>query len=86
MLMKEGHVAYSRWIRPAPTTRCFAAAFTMLLFLAPSVQAETLTLHDAIDLALRFAPSLAMATATSDLSDARTREMRAPMTTRRASA
>ena len=72
-------MAYSRWIRPAPTTRCFAAAFTMLLFLAPSVQAETLTLHDAIDLALRFAPSLAMATATSELSDARTREMRAPM-------
>jgi outer membrane protein TolC len=51
----------------------------MLLIIAPSAHAETLTLHDAIDRALRFAPSLAMAAATSDLSEARTREMRAPM-------
>ena len=72
-------MASYRWIWPGSTTRVFTAAFAMLLFLAPSARADTLTLHDAIDLALRFAPSLEMATATSDLSEARTREMRAPM-------
>jgi len=77
--MKEGHVASSRWFCPSSLTRFFIAAFAMLLFLAPPVRADTLTLRDAIDMALRFAPSLAMATATSDLSEARTREMRAPM-------
>jgi outer membrane protein TolC len=60
-------------------TRCFIAAFAILLSLAPSAQADILTLRDAIDRALNFAPSLAMATATSELSDARTREMWAPM-------
>jgi outer membrane protein TolC len=78
-LKKEGHVASRRWIRPGPTTRFFTAAFAVLLFIAAPANAETLTLRDAIDRALRFAPSLAMATATSDLSEARTREMRAPM-------
>ena len=61
-------------------TRSFSAALAMLLFIAaPPALAGTLTLRDAIDRALSFAPSLAMAAATSDLSDARTREMRAPM-------
>lgn len=55
------------------------AALAVLLFSAPPAHAETLTLRDAIDRALRFAPSLTMATATTELSDARTREMRAPM-------
>ena len=72
-------MAFTEWIGPSPMTRVFSAAFAMLLFSAPPAHAETLTLHDAIDRALRFAPSLAMATATSDLSEARTREMRAPM-------
>jgi outer membrane protein len=72
-------VASSRWIRSAPATRVFGAAFALLLFIAPPARADTLSLQDVIDLALRFAPSLAMATATSDLSEARTREMRAPM-------
>ena len=72
-------MASIRWIWPGPMTRFFTAAFAMLLFIAPSAHADTLTLRDAIDRALRFAPSLAMATATSDLSEARTREMRAPM-------
>ena len=72
-------MAFTRSIRPRPRTRFFSAAFAMLLFIAAPAQAETLTLHDAIDRALHFAPSLALATATSDLSEARTREMRAPM-------
>ncbi len=72
-------MASYRWNWPRAATRFFTAALAMLLFLAPSARADTLTLHDAIDLALRFAPSLEMATATSDLSEARTREMRAPM-------
>ncbi len=72
-------MASYRWNGPNSTTRFCIAAFAMLLFLAPSARADTLTLQNAIDLALRFAPSLEMATATSDLSEARTREMRAPM-------
>jgi outer membrane protein len=72
-------VASSRWFWPRPMTRFFFAVFAMLVFLAPPARADTLTLRDAIDLALRYAPSLEMATATSDLSEARTREMRAPM-------
>jgi outer membrane protein TolC len=60
-------------------TRLLTAAFAMLLLAAAPLHAETLTLHDAIARALSFAPSLTMATATSDLSEARTREMRAPM-------
>jgi adhesin transport system outer membrane protein len=76
---EEGHVAFTRWIRPSPTTRLFAGAIATLLLASAPAHAETLTLRDAIDRALRFAPSLTMATATSDLSDARTREMRAPM-------
>ena len=66
-------------IGPGSMTRLFTAAFAMLFSSRRSARADTLTLHDAIDLALRFAPSLEMATATSDLSEARTREMRAPM-------
>src|ERR1700694_3236342 len=77
--IKERHVAFSRWIRPSPTARFFIAAFAMLLFAAASADAETLTLRDAIDRALQFAPSLAMSAASTDLSEARTREMRATM-------
>lgn len=72
-------MASIRWNWPLPKTRFFTAAFAMLLLIAPPAHADTLTLRDAIERALRFAPSLAMATATSDLSEARTREMRAPM-------
>lgn len=72
-------MASTRWIRPGPLVRLCATAFGVLLFRVPSAQADTLTLRDAIERALRFAPSLAMATATGDLSEARTREMRAPM-------
>ena len=60
-------------------TRSFIATLIVLLATAFPARAETLTLRDAIDRALRFAPSLAMALATSALSDARMREMRAPM-------
>lgn len=72
-------MASCRWIWPAPMMRLFGAAVTIFLCFAPTARADTLTLRDAIDRALRFAPALAMATATSDLSEARTREMRAPM-------
>jgi outer membrane protein TolC len=72
-------VASSRLIGPGPMTRLLSAAVAMLVFFAPTSHADTLTLQDAIDHALRFAPSLEMATATSDLSEARTREMLAPM-------
>lgn len=56
-----------------------AAACAATLLAADSARASTLTLTDAIQRALEFAPSVAMATATSDLSEARTREMRAPL-------
>lgn len=72
-------MASSRLIGPGPMTRLLSAAVAMLVFFAPTSHADTLTLQDAIDHALRFAPSLEMATATSDLSEARTREMLAPM-------
>jgi outer membrane protein TolC len=72
-------VALTRWIRLRSMARVFTTAMATLLFVTASARAETLTLHDAIDRALQFAPSLAIATATSDLSDAQTDEMRAPM-------
>lgn len=59
--------------------RIFTCAFLMLVLIAPFAQADTLTLRDTIDRALRFAPSVAMAAASSDLSEAQMREMRAPM-------
>ncbi len=59
--------------------RIFSGAILMLLVFAPLAHADTLTLRDAIDRALRFAPSVAMAAASSDLSEAQTRETRAPM-------
>src|SRR5271166_3334936 len=55
-LMKEGHVALSRWIGLSPMTRLFSAALAMLLLIAAPAHGETLTLRDAIDRALRFAP------------------------------
>jgi outer membrane protein TolC len=54
------------------------AAAAMILCGAPA-SAETITLQEAIDRALRVAPSIAMAAATSDLSAARVREQRAPL-------
>src|SRR6202162_2318273 len=76
---KEAHVASARFARSAPGARPFVAAFAMLLFIAPPAHAQQLTLHDAIDRALRFAPSLEASIAASDLSEATIREMRAPM-------
>ncbi len=71
---------FSRWIQSARMIRLAAGAgFAALLFAGSAAHAETLTLSDAIDRAVRFAPSLTMATATSDLSEARIDEMRAPM-------
>jgi outer membrane protein TolC len=55
------------------------AACAAIILAAGSASAATLTLADAIQRALEFAPSVAMATATSDMSAARTREMRAPL-------
>jgi outer membrane protein len=49
------------------------------LAVAGRASAAALTLSDAIQKALSFAPSVAMASATSELSEARTREMRAPL-------
>jgi outer membrane protein TolC len=62
-----------------PTTRLLSAALALLLFSASPVRAELLTLPDAIDRALRFAPSIAVSIAGSDLSDAQMREIRAPL-------
>jgi outer membrane protein len=72
-------VASSKSVSPRSAVRFSASAVAILLLFAGPAPAQTLTLRDAIDRALRFAPAMAMATATSDLSDARTREMRAPM-------
>ena len=68
-------------IRKWPTVvlRFFTFASLMLLLTAPLAHADTLTLRDAIDRALRFAPSVAMAAAGSDLSEAQMHEMRAPL-------
>ena len=72
-------MAFSRWKRSV-LFRSFAATAAGALIFAPTLaRAETITLSDAIDRALRFAPSLTMASAGSALSDARIREMRAPM-------
>ncbi|HLI78342.1 MAG TPA: TolC family protein [Candidatus Binataceae bacterium] len=59
--------------------RLLIAAAAMLLFIVPSAHAQQLTLRDAIDRALRFAPSLEASLAASDLSEATIREMRAPL-------
>lgn len=77
---KEGHVTSSKWIRSAPKMRLtIGVALAILFFASNTARAETITLPEAITRALAFAPSLTMANATSDLSEARTREMRAPM-------
>src|SRR5579872_1705229 len=76
---KEAHVASARFVRSAPMARLLIAAAAMLLFIVPSAHAQQLTLRDAIDRALRFAPSLEASLAASDLSEATIREMRAPM-------
>ncbi|MGB6088096.1 MAG: TolC family protein, partial [Candidatus Binataceae bacterium] len=51
----------------------------MLLLAVGSATAAPLTLKEAIDRALVFAPSIAMASGTSNLTDARAREERAPL-------
>ena len=60
-------------------TRLLPAALALLLFSASPVHAEALTLRDAIERALRFAPAIAVSIADSDLSDAQMREVRAPL-------
>ena len=56
-----------------------AAIASCVLFAAHRVQAAPLTLAQAIDRAIAFAPSMSMAAADSDVSKARTREQRAPL-------
>lgn len=51
----------------------------VLLIGRPAAGAEAITLSEAIDRALKFAPSLAAAAANSDLSEAQMREARAPL-------
>ena len=73
-------MTFLKWIRSAPKLPLAGgAAWAVLFFVASFAHAESLTLPGAITRALAFAPSLTMANATSDLSEARTREMRAPM-------
>jgi outer membrane protein TolC len=55
------------------------AALALLLFSASPLRAETLTLREAIDRALRFAPAMGVSLASADISDAQTREARAAM-------
>src|SRR5579871_5253607 len=66
-------------MRTTGIIRLLPAAVALLLFSAPPLHAETLTLRDAIDRALRFAPSMGVSLASADLSDAQTREARAAM-------
>lgn len=56
-----------------------AVSGLMLLLVSGTAAAAPLTLKDAIDQALRFAPSIAMASGTSDLTEAHAREVRAPL-------
>ncbi len=73
-------MALSRRVKMiAPVHFPVIVAVLGLLAVAPPVSAAPLTLADAVGKALRFAPSVAMAVATSDLSVARSREMRAPL-------
>jgi len=54
-------------------------ALMMLALRVPLAYADPLTLREAIERALRFAPSIANAAASTDLSDAQMRELRAAM-------
>jgi len=56
-----------------------AFALVAVLFAAEPAHAAPLTLADAINRALAFAPSVSMASADSDASNARAREQRAPL-------
>ncbi|HEY6420013.1 MAG TPA: TolC family protein [Candidatus Binataceae bacterium] len=56
-----------------------ALAAAAMILCGARASAETITLQQAIDRALRVAPSIAVAAATSDLSAARVREQRAPL-------
>jgi outer membrane protein TolC len=58
--------------------RALAGALIMLL-IGGTASAAPLTLKEAIDRALKFAPSVAMASGTSAQTDARAREQRAPL-------
>ncbi len=71
-------MALSRRMQATATASSLAIASLILLVTATRVSATPLTLPDAIGRALRFAPSVTMAAAASDLSEARIREMRAP--------
>src|SRR5271166_1750913 len=62
-----------------PMRRILPAAITLFLLSAPPLHAETLTLRDALDRALRFAPAMGVSRAAADLSDAQTREARAAL-------
>ena len=65
-----------------PSTRvsaCAVAAAVAIAALCPRARAETLTLDQAVQRALAFAPTVASAGAQSDLSAAMVREARAPL-------
>jgi outer membrane protein TolC len=63
-----------RWLIHIPV-----AAIVILVALASHVAATTISLEDAIARALVFAPSVASASAQSDLDNARVNEFRAPL-------
>lgn len=65
--------------KPVVLFRSVSLAIVLAALCAAGAHAEPLTLPDAIQRALVFAPSIAMASATGDLTQARTREMRAPL-------
>ncbi len=64
---------------PHSHIRVAAVTALMLLLAAGSAMAAPLTLKEAIDRALVFAPSIAVASGTSDLTEAHAREARAPL-------
>ncbi|HVA80054.1 MAG TPA: TolC family protein [Candidatus Binataceae bacterium] len=66
-------------INPRRQFRVLAVTGVIMLLRGASVSAAPLKLHDAIDKALRFAPSIAMASGTSSLTEARAREQRAAL-------
>lgn len=66
-------------IRSVLSLRSIVLAIVLIAMRAAHARAETLTLPDAIQRALAFSPSIEMASATGDLTEARTREMRAPL-------
>lgn len=72
-------MAFSIRVRSVLSLRSGVLMMAALALSPVRADAGMLTLPDAIQRALRFAPSVAMASATGDLADARTREMRAPL-------